>query len=419
MPYLGVYLWMIAVFVLLPLFIFWAHVYVPQYSRYAIILRMIGEKLYRERPPVPREILIQLLSEAAKVPLTFAETYMESLCDSYDVAIGYILPKDRFEFDLSIEKEYLPRRIRGNLQDAVTDGGALGDFVTYYWRSDLPYIPGKDLERIARLPHLTVSALCQNLYNLEYSQTKLEVCRNGEKIMGLDSIELVMRVEETFDVKFSDQVLEETRTVGDLYLVLLTLLHARMVTKENCSTDAEGRCVSSRLFYRIRRFLVNSGFVSRKEVRVDQPLERLIPWWRRREFWKQFQKETEYRLPRLRRPGWMVAFLIILLISVFFTLFRNSVESVIIAMVVAICLTYLAGLLVRPLDICFPSDIRTVRNLIEMELALNLQQTVNEINRKVAANVWETLQCTIADVLGLHPRDIKRESSWYDDLALD
>jgi hypothetical protein len=115
----------------------------------------------------------------------------------------------------------------------------------------------------------------------------------------------------------------------------------------------------------------------------------------------------------------MVAFLIILLISVFFTLFRNSVESVIIAMVVAICLTYLAGLLVRPLDICFPSDIRTVRNLIEMELALNLQQTVNEINRKVAANVWETLQCTIADVLGLHPRDIKRESSWYDDLALD
>lgn len=248
--------------------------------------------------------------------------------------------------------------------------------------------------------------------------------------MGLDSIELVMRVEETFDVKFSDQVLAETRTVGDLYLVLLTLLHTRMVTKENCSTDTEGRCVSSRLFYCIRRLLVNSGSVSRKEVRVDQPLERLIPWWRRRKFWRQFQKETGYRLPSLKRPGWMVAFLVILfisvyftqvflLISVFFTRPRTSLESGLIAMVVTICLVYLAGLLVRPLDVCLPPDTKTVRNLIEMTLPLNLQQTVNEINREVAANVWKTLQYTIADVLDLQPRDIKRESTWFGDLALD
>ena len=415
--------------ILVPIWGLWVHVYVPQYSRYAIILRMIGEKLYRERLPVPREILIQLLSESAKVPLTFAETYMKSLCDTYEVAVGYILPKDRFEFDLSIETECLPKRIRWNLQDSLTDGGALGDFVTFIWRSEHLSLPSEALKAIAGLPHLTVSTLCRNLYNLEYSQTKYEICRNEEKIMGLDSIELVMRVEETFDVKFSDQVLAETQTVGDLYLVLLTLLHTRMVTKENCSTDAEGRCVSSRLFYCIRRLLVNSGSVSRKEVRVDQPLERLIPWWRRRKFWKQFQKETEYRLPRLRRSGWIVTLIIllifvfftqvILLISTFFTLSRNSLESGLIAMVVTICLVYLAGLLVRPLDVCLPPDTKTVRNLIEMTLPLNLQQTVNEINREVAANVWKTLQYTIADVLDLQPRDIKRESTWFGDLALD
>ena len=62
--------------------------------------------------------------------------------------------------------------------------------------------------------------------------------------MGLDAVEIVLRVEKTFGVDLPDAELESAATVGDLYKLLLSKL------------DGSYACLSSRAFYRVRRSMV-------------------------------------------------------------------------------------------------------------------------------------------------------------------
>lgn len=45
--------------------------------------------------------------------------------------------------------------------------------------------------------------------------------------MGLDTVELLMDVEETFDIEISDKEASEIETVGEFYDVVLTKLEAQ------------------------------------------------------------------------------------------------------------------------------------------------------------------------------------------------
>ena len=110
--------------------------------------------------------------------------------------------------------------------------------------------------------------------------------------MVLDTVEIFLRVEETFGVDLPDDELESVATVGDLYKLLLSKL------------DGSYACLSSRAFYRVRRSMVEVLGVSRRSIRPSTELEALLGDGRRVERWKRIAGFAALRFPRLEHPPW-------------------------------------------------------------------------------------------------------------------
>lgn len=73
--------------------------------------------------------------------------------------------------------------------------------------------------------------------------------------MGLDTVELVMAIEDSFDVQIPDEQAEKIRTVGDAYEFIIAAKQANQTPRDVC--------LSAATFYRIRRSLcplINVGF---------------------------------------------------------------------------------------------------------------------------------------------------------------
>jgi hypothetical protein len=110
--------------------------------------------------------------------------------------------------------------------------------------------------------------------------------------MGLDSVEIVLRIEETFGVDLPDDAISSIRTVGELYTLLLSKL------------DGGYACLSSRAFYRVRRAMMEVLGVKRQLIRPSTELEHILPRNSRIPDWKRIQKQSGLRFPALMHPRW-------------------------------------------------------------------------------------------------------------------
>jgi acyl carrier protein len=81
--------------------------------------------------------------------------------------------------------------------------------------------------------------------------------------MGLESVELLVEVEDSFDLLISDEAAERMRTVGDLADHLA----------RRCSSRPVG-CLTRTVFYRLRRALAIDGRVDRKRARPGMEIIR-------------------------------------------------------------------------------------------------------------------------------------------------
>src|SRR5438128_9607432 len=101
--------------------------------------------------------------------------------------------------------------------------------------------------------------------------------------MGLDVIEVLMKIEERFGVTIPDDKAQEMVAVGHLYLFLLK------DTRRNMPTG----CPTSRAFYRLRRTLTQEFAVERKRVVPSALMRDLIPPNIRQEAWPQLASRLE------------------------------------------------------------------------------------------------------------------------------
>jgi acyl carrier protein len=85
--------------------------------------------------------------------------------------------------------------------------------------------------------------------------------------MGLDTVELVMEVEDEFGLSIPDADAEQIQTVGQLYAYVCHRLRPR----------AETVCPSARAFYRFRRALLARQPLPRRCVRPSSRISRLLP----------------------------------------------------------------------------------------------------------------------------------------------
>jgi hypothetical protein len=108
--------------------------------------------------------------------------------------------------------------------------------------------------------------------------------------MGLDSVEFVIALEETFGVEISDADATRMRTPRDVIEHLLQRL----------PTAATGPCLSQRAFCRLRRALHAHAGIARDAVSPDAELDALLPRDGRAQIWEGIR--TDLSVPRLPPP---------------------------------------------------------------------------------------------------------------------
>ena len=229
--------------------------------------------------------------------------------------------------------------------------------------------------------------------------------------MGLDAIELILRVEDTFQIHIENGEAERARTVGDLYNLVISKLQGR---------DSE-RCLTSVAFYRTRRAIVDALGIDRRVIKPATPLDVILPANSRRVKWRRIQKEMTLRLPDLRHPGWIVLGLLFVAVALAFS--AGIVGQIRGAWFIPLFLLGLiiGGFLIKltpTLAIDFPNHEATVGDLSRDVLAVNHGRLVDEVGGWNKKDVWGTLCRVIVDELGVLPEDVTQEASFVDDLRV-
>jgi acyl carrier protein len=100
--------------------------------------------------------------------------------------------------------------------------------------------------------------------------------------MGLDSVELVLDIEDAFQIALSDEEAEKSLTPG-----ILTDIVFSKVNKAGRDLS----CQSQSAFYRIRKILVDEFGFRRSLISPTTPLKVLIPLKQRLSVWKVLQAQ--------------------------------------------------------------------------------------------------------------------------------
>ena len=110
--------------------------------------------------------------------------------------------------------------------------------------------------------------------------------------MGLEVTELLIAVEETFDIEIDDEA-SEVNTVGDLYHYVLDRLGIRRQRR---------RCATLPAFLALRKALADYCGVPEKSIRPETKMRTLVPRWRRQALWCHLEDVHGWELPPLREP---------------------------------------------------------------------------------------------------------------------
>lgn len=200
--------------------------------------------------------------------------------------------------------------------------------------------------------------------------------------MGLDMVELVIALEERFDIEISDGVAE-------------TLTTPRLTIDWICSqvelAQSPCACLSQQTFYRLRGLFCNHLGLPRQAIALDVRLADLVAEHNRQVVWAELGRLLSARCwPPLVRPRWMVRSLfaaLVLLPAALALVSNHGVPvggwSLFAGGTIWILWLVLAARLTRRFRRNFPPEASTVRALVG-HLAIWLPGPVKPSRKQVA-----------------------------------
>jgi acyl carrier protein len=232
--------------------------------------------------------------------------------------------------------------------------------------------------------------------------------------IGLDTVELLLEVEESFGFSIEDKDAPALETVGDLYAYIL----------DHRFRGKQDGCLSSVAFYKLRRALMSILRIPRKHVRLKTELAELIPK-RRRHFWNNRREALALRLPELNRPIWVTVMSAITILAISLTaiiyvaqkLGGNAATAAGIFSLLGLCIFFYR--ITIPLATEFHSDFASVGNLTKEILRMNYGAISDECGRASEKEVWESLRSIIVNQIGISRDAITKEVSFVKDLKMD
>ncbi len=120
--------------------------------------------------------------------------------------------------------------------------------------------------------------------------------------MGLDAVEIVMEVEEAFDIRLEDAEVENISTPRELIQTVLGKV---------AQADATG-CLTQRAFNRLRAALLRQLPLKRRDIAPQVRMAALAPRTQRKTLLERLALELETpSMPALVRPKWLVHALVV------------------------------------------------------------------------------------------------------------
>lgn len=107
--------------------------------------------------------------------------------------------------------------------------------------------------------------------------------------MGLDSVDLLVKIEKTFSISISDHEAEEIEAVGELHNTVW-----RKLDHQN-----KEKCISQSLFYKIRQYIFDNLKFSKKDFLLSTNLNDIFPEENRKDFYLKFSQNLNLEVPNL------------------------------------------------------------------------------------------------------------------------
>ena len=249
--------------------------------------------------------------------------------------------------------------------------------------------------------------------------------------MGLDVVQLVLAVEDTFGIELRDEELQNVVTAGDMHDLVMRKLEGA------ASSEAEPPCHSSHVFYRVRRALRDCAHVPRRDITPQSDVHRLFAATgaetceRRREVWTQFGDAVGLSLPPLQLPGgtWVDAVVAIgtigALMLATWALGKHlgtaqwSVLSMLwlsVGLALSVCAAILVYRFTRRFADRIPPQCETVGGLVLVVAAINSAQLIHELGT-TPENVWKTLRKIVAVEGAIPIERVTHEARFREDLG--
>jgi acyl carrier protein len=233
--------------------------------------------------------------------------------------------------------------------------------------------------------------------------------------MGLDLVELVMAIEEQFGISIPDQDAEKILTVGQCHDYIVSQLAEH-------SSPAGAGCLSSTVFYRLRRGLMQECSVARTAIRPTESLTDLVPLQNRRRTWQRLAAAVSLQLPALRRPAWLETILVMLAIVGGITFLVSSVQENWAGMGIGaagVLLSVAFWQISAPLAVCIPITCQTVRSAVITIMGTNMVQLRAAQANWNRQDTWSVLVALIVRQLNVRPEEVRPETNFVRDLGCD
>jgi len=234
--------------------------------------------------------------------------------------------------------------------------------------------------------------------------------------MGLDSVELVMAIEEKFGITIPDEEACSIYTVGEM--------HQSVMNKVKMSNTSS--CMTQRAFHLLRRNVLSQFGISRSSFTPNTELEAVIPKAERREQWLKLQHSVgAVRWPALSLSGIAGVVLItsILVIPLFVAWYCTArlgwsvgLSGVLLIPAMA-SLMFVSRYFVRPFETEFPAGMTQVRDLAYALVADNPQLFGSEPPTWTDEEVWSLLCSVIKTQTGA--TQFTKDSRFVADLGID
>jgi acyl carrier protein len=233
--------------------------------------------------------------------------------------------------------------------------------------------------------------------------------------MGLDSVEILVNVENAFGITISNYEAEKIATVRDIHNLVWRTLQGRQSM----------RCKTQQLYYKIRYILATKFNVPKDAIELDASLNEIFSATNRRLLYRKLEKEMQLQLPPLVLPfGWVTVLritggvLIIgtLVISLVMVNRFNYTRWLYLLPVLGILLTNFFSNLLDAVRTVFWPDLLSdfTREVLKLNYSTLVQE--NGANQK---EVEQVIDHIIADIAGVDIKEVTPEKHLGNDLGID